>query len=132
MFCRLASVVVCNTPRRAVIRLEVASPAQARKCLHAASSLIIDGGPVVLRPVTATPCFCGYALMLRIQSSLHLNDVHILASVIVSRVCTERLRSCIKGAGKDLHTRRLHDGYCIYVCTSRSMNAYYTSYQCTN
>ena len=31
LFCALASVVVCNTPQRAIIRLEAASPAEARR-----------------------------------------------------------------------------------------------------
>ena len=48
---RLSFVVVCNTPRRAVIRLEAASPAQARRRCYAASNLIIAGEPVVLRPL---------------------------------------------------------------------------------
>ena len=41
--------------------LQAASPVQARRCRYAASSLIIapwlHGGPVVLRPVRATPCY---------------------------------------------------------------------------
>ena len=51
-----SSVVVCNTPWRACRRLHPRSPGD-----HAASSLIIaprlHGGPVVLRPVRATPCY---------------------------------------------------------------------------
>ena len=39
---RLLSVVICNTPRRRICNVT-----------HAAR----DGGPVVLRPIRATPCF---------------------------------------------------------------------------
>ena len=44
MFCLLASVVVCNTPRRRICNVTHQGAAR-------------DGGPVVLRPVRATPRF---------------------------------------------------------------------------
>ena len=41
LFCSLPSVVVCNTKLQAIIRLEVAIPAQARWWRHATSTLIL-------------------------------------------------------------------------------------------
>jgi len=45
----LSSVVVCNTPRR-------------RNVTHQGAAR--DGGPVVLRPVTATSCFIYFIFIL--------------------------------------------------------------------
>ena len=113
LFCSLTSVVVvCNTPWRAITRLEVASPAQARWWRHAASSLIIAGGPVVLRPVRATPCLmkvvwnmldisnrtenCSHVFVATYSALLVWNSVQMCRWQTQLLISLTRIVSCLK------------------------------------
>jgi len=79
-----SSVGVCNTPRRACRRLHARRPGDdvMTPALH--------GGPVVLRPVRATPCFsneCSSVYVLACRGVLPVTTVHPLTSYDVVEDC---------------------------------------------